>query len=329
MSEQSLQTPPRKPKLLQQVRIALRTRHYSENTERAYVRWIRAYIFFHQLRHPKDMGSEEVTAFLSHLARERQVSSTTQNQAFSALLFLYRKILGINLEGLGKAARARPSTHLPVVLTRREAALVLGNLSGAPRLMAALMYGSGLRLNECTSLRVKDLDFERLAIDVRQGKGRKDRETVLPRSLVKPLQDHLGHVRRQHECDLKAGLGSVALPDALARKYPGAAREWGWQWIFPATRFYTDRITGQRRRHHLHDTVLQRAFKVAVRVSGITKPATCHSLRHSFATRLLEMGYDIRTIQELLGHRDVATTMIYTHVLQKGGKGVKSPLDED
>jgi integron integrase len=329
MSAQSPNTPPQKPKLLDQVRLALRTRHYSWSTQKSYVRWIRQYIFFHKLRHPKDMGSNEVREFLSHLATRAHVSSSTQNQAFSALLFLYREILGKELEGLGRVVRARPSFRLPVVLVDREAKAILAALDRAPKLMGFLQYGSGLRVKECASLRVKDIDFARRVIAVRQGKGKKDRETTLAKSATGPLQAHLIRVKRQHECDLKAGLGSVELPDALERKYPRAPWEWGWQWVFPAARFYTDEVTGRRRRHHIHESAYQRAFKTAVQLAGITKPATTHSLRHSFATRLLEKGYDIRTIQELLGHKDVATTMIYTHVLHKGGRGIKSPLDDD
>ena len=255
------------------------------------------------------------------------MSASTQNQASSALLFLYAVVLNRPLDGLAHVVRAKGPVRLPVVLTRDEVSRVMVRMSGVCALMAGLMYGSGLRLLECCTLRVKDLDFERLEILVRDGKGRRDRRTMLPRALVAALIGHLKAVKAQHDADVAAEAGSVWLPDALAVKYPRAPWEWGWQWVFPATRHYVDRETGVRRRHHLHESVLQRAFKAAVRESGLTKPASCHSLRHSFATQLLERGYDIRTIQELLGHQDVATTMVYTHVLNRGGRGVTSPLD--
>jgi integron integrase len=255
------------------------------------------------------------------------VSASTQNQAFSALLFLYREVLGRELAGLDKVPRARPPERLPIVLSREEVVAVLGRMRGTPRLMATLMYGAGLRLLECCRLRVKDVDFARQELLVRDGKGRRDRVTVLPAQLVPPLRAHLGRVERQHQADLEGNAGFVALPGALARKYPNARQEWPWQWVFPATRIHTDTATGERRRHHLHETVLQREFAAAVRAARLAKPATCHTLRHSFATHLLENGYDIRTIQELLGHADVSTTMIYTHVLNRGGRGVRSPLD--
>ena len=268
-----------------------------------------------------------MNAFLAHLATERRVSASTQNQACSALLFLYGEVLGRPLDDLGHVVRAKGPARLPVVLTRWEVSEVLRHVTGVCGLMAELMYGSGLRLIECCSLRVKDVDFEQSSILVRDGKGQRDRVTMLPGSLRVRLTRHLVGVRAQHDADVKAGAGIVALPHALAAKYPRAPWEWGWQWVFPATRPYVDRVTGVRRRHHLHETVLQRAFKAAVRQSGLAKAASCHSLRHSFATHLLERGYDIRTIQELLGHRDVATTMVYTHVLNRGGRGVTSPLD--
>jgi integron integrase len=279
------------------------------------------------MRHPETMGTPEVTRFLSHLATKAQVSASTQNQAFSALLFLYRDLLGRDLAGLQGVVRAKPPGRLPLVLSNAEVAAILRELRGTLWLMAALMYGAGLRLLECASLRVKDVDLVRAEIVVRDGKGRKDRVTVLPAGLVSPLKAHLARVHRQHEMDLSDGSGSVDLPDALSRKYPRAAWEWAWQWLFPATRAHRDRASGHWRRHHLHESVMQRAFKDAVRAAGVAKPATCHTLRHSFATHLLESGYDIRTIQELLGHRDVATTMIYTHVLNRGGRGVRSPFD--
>jgi integron integrase len=275
------------------------------------------------------MGVPEVTRFLSSLATQQRVSASTQNQAFSALLFLYREVLGRELTGLDEVVRAKQPVRVPLVLAREEVAAILRHLVGAPWLMASLMYGAGLRLLECARLRVKDVDFARGEITVRDGKGRKDRVTLLPTKLAEALSAHLERGRRQHGSDVSAGAGFVALPHALARKCGGAAREWMWQWVFPATRFHVDGLTGQRRRHHLHETVLQRAFKQAVRSAGIAKPASCHTLRHSFATHLLENGYDIRTIQELLGHSSVATTMIYTHALNRGGgaRGVRSPLD--
>jgi integron integrase len=315
------------PRLLDRVRNAIRTRHYSRRTEKAYVYWVRRFVLFHGKRHPLDMGAPEVSSFLSSLAVQHKVAPSTQNQAFSALLFLYREVLDRRLDAIENAVRAKRPSHLPIVLTQAEVKAILGRLHGGPWLMASLMYGAGLRLLECARLRVKDLDFARCEITVRDGKGARDRVSVLPVALVGPLQVHLTKVRRLHDADLAAGAGSVELPHALDRKYPRAAWEWAWQWIFPATRLYLDAQTGRRRRHHLHESVVQRAFASAVRESDLAKPATCHTLRHSFATHLLENGYDIRTIQELLGHDDVSTTMIYTHVLNRGGRGVRSPLD--
>jgi integron integrase len=302
---------PTKPRLLDRVRQAIRARHYSSRTEKAYVAWIKRFIFFHQKRHPAELGEKEVTAFLSDLAVVRKVSASTQNQARNALLFLYKNVLGIELEWLDGIVRAKRAIHLPVVLTQTEVAELLQNLRGAPWLMASLMYGAGLRLLEACRLRIKDVDFERREITVRDGKGKKDRATVLPKKLVKPLLSHLERVKAQHGRDLEMGAGHVELPFALSRKYPRASTEWSWQWIFPATRIYRERQTGQRRRHHLHESAVQRAVRAAVRAAGIPKPASCHSLRHSFATHLIEDGYDIRTVQELLGHSDVSTTMIY------------------
>ena len=313
--------------LLDRIRQAITARHYSRRTERAYTAWVRRYLAFHRGRAALEMGSAEVTQFLTGLAVRGHVSASTQNQALSALIFLYREVFGRPLEGLD-AVRAKSSVRLPVVLSRSEVAAVLQRLQGMPRLMSALMYGAGLRLLECARLRVKDIDFDRGEITVRDGKGRKDRMTLLPSTLAPPLNAHLQRVRRLYEADRVDGAGHVALPDALERKYPRASSEWAWQWIFPASRGYLDPATSQRRRHHLHETVLQRAFRDAVRAAGITKAATCHTLRHSFATHLLDSGYDIRTIQELLGHSDVATTMVYTHVLNRGGRGVRSPLDQ-
>jgi integron integrase len=314
-------------KLLDQVRVAIRTRNYSRRTEKAYVGWIRRFILFHGKRHPLDMGPKEVSSFLTHLAVHRHVSASTQNQALSALVFLYREVLGRDVGWLADLVRAKRPKRLPVVLTRPEVASVLDRLQGVTWLMASLLYGSGLRLLECCCLRVQDIDFGRGEILVRDGKGQKDRRTMLPQSVQPRLRRHLHGVRAQHLRDLRCGRGWVALPDALQRKMPHAGREWSWQWVFPATRSYRDPASGQWRRHHLHETVLQRAVRQAARKAGISKRVTCHSLRHSFATHLLEDGYDIRTIQELLGHRDVSTTMVYTHVLNRGGRGVRSPLD--
>jgi len=326
-SSDSPTTPsPPGPRLLDRVRGAIRARHYSRRTEKAYVGWIRRFIFFHGKRHPADMGGDEVARFLTSLALDGHVSASTQNQAFSALLFLYRQILGRDLAGLPQVTRAKQPPRLPLVLSREEVQAVLLQLHGTPWLMGSLMYGAGLRLLECVRLRVKDLDFGRHELTVRDGKGGKDRVTLLPSRLAQPLRAHLERVRVQHNADLRGGTGSVQLPDALDRKYPTAARDWVWQWVFPATRFYSA-TSGERRRHHLHESVMQRAFRDAVRAAGIPKPASCHSLRHSFATHLLESGYDIRTIQELMGHSDVSTTMIYTHVLNRGGRGVISPFD--
>ena len=320
-------TPSPPPRLLDRVRAALRTRHCSPRTEKAYVGWIRRYILFHGKRHPADMGAAEITRFLSALAVQRNVAASTQNQALSALLFLYREVLEQELPWLDDIVRAKTRERIPVVLTRDEVQAVVAGLDGPPRLLALLLYGAGLRLLEALRLRVKDVDFARNQITVRSGKGGKDRVTMLPAAVRRDLAKHLEVVRAQHEADVRAGAGWVELPWALARKYPRAGREWIWQWIFPATRPYLHRDTGQRRRHHLHETVLQRAVKEAVRSSGIPKRATCHTFRHSFATHLLEDGADIRTVQELLGHRDVTTTMIYTHVLNRGPAGVLSPAD--
>jgi integron integrase len=317
----------RAPRLLDQVRDAIRTKHYSFRTEKAYVGWIRRFIVFNGTRHPSELGAAEVARYLQHLAVQGRVAASTQNQAFSALIFLYGEVLHRKLEGLETVVRAKRPQRVPVVLSRSEVATLLRRMDGTPRLMCSLIYGAGLRLLECARLRVKDVDLDRGELTVRDGKGRKDRVTVLPSSLTAPLRAQLDRVGRQHQLDLAHGLGSVELPDALERKYPRAPWEPGWQWVFPATRFYDDPRSGRRRRHHLHETILQREFKVAVRLAGLTKPASCHTLRHSFATHLLESGYDLRTIQELLGHSDLNTTMIYTHVLNRGGRGVRSPLD--
>jgi len=315
------------PRLLDLVSEAIRVRHYSRRTERAYTGWIRRYVKFHDMRHPRDMGELEVTAFLTDLAVRGKVSASTQNQALSALVFLYREVLKQELPWLDDLVRAKRSRHLPVVLTRPEVDALLANLRGVEKLVASLLYGSGLRLLEALRLRIKDVDLQRHEILIRDTKGKKDRVTMLPDRLVGPLRDQIDRTVRQHEQDLANGHGSVQLPGALATKYPRAAWETGWQWLFPATRLYRDRETGHRRRHHLHESVVQRSVKTAVRLARIAKSATCHTLRHSFATHLLEAGHDIRTIQELLGHKDVSTTMIYTHVLNRGGRGVQSPLD--
>jgi integron integrase len=315
------------PRLLDRVRLVIRTRRLSPRTELAYVGWIRRFIVFHGKRHPVTMGEGEVATFLSSLATDRGVSASTQNQALAALLFLYQHVLGRRLRRVEGIGRAKPPERLPVVLTRAEVRSVLQRLDGPVALVAELLYGSGLRLLEALQLRVKDVDLARHEIHVRDGKGRKDRRTVLPGATIEPLRRHLSLMQQQHQSDLDAGVGTVALPDALAMKYPNAPSEWPWQWIFPATRHYRDRRTGTLRRHHLHETVIQRAIRTAAQKAQLTKPATPHALRHSFATHLLEDGYDIRTIQELLGHKDVATTMIYTHVLNRGPSGVRSPLD--
>jgi len=316
-----------KVKLLDQVRREIRLRHYSLRTEEAYVNWIRRFILYHSKRHPRDMGAAEVRGFLEHLANEGQVASATQHQAASALLFLYLQVLKVQLDDIGEALRPKRPVRLPTVLTREEVARLLAVLEGTHQLIGRLLYGTGMRLLEGLRLRVKDVDFARNQIMVRQGKGFKDRVTMLPGSLKAELQRHLERVKILHEADLKAGLGAVYLPYALAEKYANAEREWVWQWVFPAKTIGSDPRTGARRRHHVHENAVQKAIKEAVRRAGLSKAASCHTLRHSFATHLLEAGYDIRTVQELLGHKDVTTTQIYTHVMQKPGLGVRSPLD--
>jgi integron integrase len=316
-----------KARLLDQVREVIRVKHYSIRTEEAYVQWIKRFIFFHGKRHPREMGAGEIEAFLTDLAVQRKVAAATQNQALNALLFLYREVLHVEL-GEFSAVRAKRPDRLPVVLTKAETAKLLAAMKpGTIGLMARLLYGTGMRLMECIRLRVKDLLFEENQIVVRDGKGSKDRVTMLPASVKVELEAHLERVKLLHQSDLAAGGGEVYLPYALARKYPQAPKEWGWQYVFPALSLSRDPRTGKVQRHHASETSLQRAVKEAVRLAGIVKPASCHSLRHSFATRLLESGYDIRTVQELLGHKDVATTQIYTHVMQKPGLGVRSPLD--
>lgn len=316
------------PKLLDRVRERIRIKHYSIRTETQYVQWVRRFVLYHGKRHPRDMGAPEVEAFLTHLAVDGQVAAATQNQALSALLFLYKEVLGVDLPWLNDVTRAKRPQRLPVVLTREEVQAVLTRMTGPYGLMARLLYGTGMRLMECVRLRVKDVDFGRGEILIRDGKGAKDRVTMLPQSLVVPLQAHLQQRRALFGDDRQAGKGCVYLPDALARKYPNASTEWGWQYVFPSGSYSVDPRSGVERRHHLDEKLLQRAMKKAVQASGLAKPATPHTLRHSFATHLLEAGHDIRTVQELLGHADVSTTMIYTHVLNRGGRGVRSPLDQ-
>lgn len=322
-----MQTKNTPPKLLDQVRERIRVKHYSIRTERQYVQWIKRFILYHGKRHPQEMGMAEVEAFLTHLAVEGKVSASTQNQALSALLFLYKEVLLIDLPWLNNVVRAKQPQRLPNVLTRTEVRAVLVRMSGIHGLMANLLYGTGMRLMECVRLRVKDVDFERGEILIRDGKGAKDRVTMLPESLKASLQAHLQQRRALFDDDARLGKASVYLPDALERKYPNASTEWAWQYIFPSGSYSFDPRSGVERRHHIDEKLLQRAMKKAVQASGIAKPATPHTLRHSFATHLLDSGYDIRTVQELLGHKDVQTTMIYTHVLNKGGRGVRSPLD--
>jgi integron integrase len=312
--------------LLERVRTSLVARHYSKRTVRAYLGWVRRYVLFHGECQVEDMAEAEIGAFLSSLA-EAKVSSSTQNQALAAMLFLYQQVLGRDLAWLDNVVHAKRPKHVPVVLARDEVRAVLANLDGIPWLVGALLYGGGLRLLEALRLRVKDVDLGRREITVRRGKGGKDRRTVLPNALVERLRSHLAAVKKIHDRDLSLGKGAGALPEALALKYPNAPHEWMWQWVFPATRTYVERDTCEVRRHHLHESVVQRAVRKAALAAQIAKPVTPHTLRHSFATHLLEDGYDIRTIQELLGHRDVATTMIYTHVLNLGAGGVRSPLD--
>ncbi|MBK9595931.1 MAG: integron integrase [Rhodocyclales bacterium] len=319
--------PSHAPKLLDQVRGKIRLKHYSIRTEQAYVDWIKRFILHFDKRHPRELGAAEVEAFLTHLAVAGNVAAATQNQAKSALLFLYREVLETELPWLDNVERARAPKRLPVVLTREEVQGVLGRLTGTHWLIASLLYGAGLRIMEGLRLRVKDVEFSRREILVRDGKGFKDRVTMLPAALAAPLAEHLERVKALHGRDLAAGRGAVYLPYALERKYPGAARDWAWQYVFPSANLSADPRTGIERRHHLQDQAVQRAMRQAVRDAGVNKPATPHTLRHSFATHLLEGGYDIRTVQELLGHADVSTTMIYTHVLNKGGRGVTSPLD--
>ncbi len=314
-------------KLLDIVRHRIRVKHYSIRTEQAYVAWIKRFILFNDKRHPKDMGRHEIEKFLTHLAVQGKVAASTQNQAFNAILFLYDQVLNMNMLENIDAMRAKMPERLPTVLTEREAFAIIDAMTGIPQLMVKILYGSGLRGIECIRMRVKDVDFERSEIMVRRGKGQKDRATVLPEECKAPLEEHLRFVRSQHEMDLKNGFGAVYLPFALARKYPNAEKEWGWQYVFPSKTLSTDPRSGAKRRHHMHVSSLHSAIKIGTRTAGVHKPVSSHVFRHSFATALLESGYDIRTIQELLGHRDVKTTQIYTHVLNRGGRAVISPVD--
>ena len=316
------------PKLLDQVRTVARLKHYSIKTEQAYVHWIKRYIFFHQKRHPAEMAEPEIRQFLSHLAVRLNVSASTQTVALSALLFLYRDVLKRSLPYIDHIERAKPSRHLPVVFTRAEVQTVLAHLSGTNLLLASLLYGAGLRLMEALRLRVKDVDFSQNQIVVRDGKGATDRITMLPATVKQALADHLRRINLLHQRDLQEGFGRVYLPTALERKYSNADKEWCWQYIFPSLKRSRDPRSGMERRHHTAPESLQRAVKSAIRLANISKNGSCHTFRHSFATHLLEGGYDIRTVQELLGHKDVRTTMIYTHVLNRGGRGLMSPLDK-
>jgi len=319
---------PKPKKLLEQVQEALRTKHYSYRTEQTYIDWIKRYIIFHKKQHPKDLGVEEIRAFIAHLATDRKVATSTQNQALSAILFLYRTVLAQETNLPPDLINPSRPKRLPTVLTHEEAMSVIHAMRGKPRIMTKILYGSGLRLMECLRLRVRDIDFEHHQIIVRGGKGDDDRFTILPDSVAADLKHILQDVKALHQKDLRDGHGEVVLPNALGVKYKNAGKEWGWQYIFPASRLSLDPVSGVIRRHHLDETVLQKAIRNAAKLAKIDKEVTAHTFRHSFATQLLQKGYDIRTIQELLGHKDVKTTMIYTHVLQRGAMAVKSPLDE-
>ena len=317
----------KKPKLLDQLRGAMRSRHYSRRTEATYIHWVKRYIFFHHVRHPKEMAEPEINAFLTHLAVKEHVSASTQNQALCAIIFLYRYVLEKKIGELGEVIRARKPVRLPVVMTKAEVKAVLSNLEGDKWIIAYLMYGAGMRLMECLRLRVQDVDFNLNQIIVRDGKGNKDRVTMFPASVKKPLAEHLSNIKKIHEADLAKGFGRVLMPDALVRKYPNASKEWRWQWIFPQEKLWHNKRTGEHGRHHIDESIIQKSVKDAVAKTELVKRATCHTFRHSFATHLLEDGYDIRTVQELLGHKDLKTTMIYTHVLNKGPAAVRSPAD--
>jgi len=315
------------PKLLDQVRESVRLRHYSYKTEKSYIQWVKRYILFHNKRHPKDMGEKEIVQFLTHLAVEENVSASTQNQALSAIVFLYRHVLKIELGEFGDIVWAKRPKRLPVVLTKDEVKEIIDNISGVSWLVISLLYGSGLRLNECLNLRIKDIDFHYNQILVRSGKGGKDRYTILPNNVKKQLQEHIQKVQKLHEKDLKDGYGNVHLPNAIQRKYPNAAKEWDWQYVFPAKSISINPRTGEMMRYHFGEWLIQRSIRYAKLSTKIPKRISAHTFRHSFATHLLEAGYDIRTIQELLGHKSVKTTMIYTHVLRSGNHYVKSPID--
>ena len=327
MSNPPAYSAPHAPMLLEVVRERIRAKHYSKRTEQSYTSWIKRFVHFYHKRHPRDMGAPEVEAFLTDLAVTGNVSAATQTQALSALLFLYKEVLGMDVPWMAGMVRAKTPIRVPTVLSVNEVHRLFACLDGVYSLMARLIYGTGMRLMECVRLRVKDVDFDRHEILVREGKGGKDRVTMLPQTLAQALQEHLQKVRVLFEMDRKNGVPGVEMPDAVGRKYPKADMSWGWFWVFPASNLSGDPETGIHRRHHIYEQNLQRAIRIGVRKAGIAKPATTHTLRHSFATHLLESGYDIRTVQELLGHSDVSTTMIYTHVLNRGGKGVKSPLD--
>jgi len=318
---------PSSPRLVHLLRERIRFRHFSPRTEEAYVYWARRYVVYHGKRHPRELGADHMTAFLSALANDRNVAPATQNQALAALLFLYKEVLGMDLPWLNGIARARRERRIPVVLTQAEAHALLGHMSGVHGLMARLLYGTGMRLAECLQLRVKDIDLDRHELVVRHGKGAKDRMTMFPRVLVAPMREHLEHVRGIYLSDRAAHMAGVELPYALEAKKPQAAKAWSWHWVFPADRWSIDPRTGIKRRHHVYDQTFSRSLARAARKAGLEKPVSAHTLRHSFATHLMEAGYDIRTVQELLGHKDVKTTMIYTHVLNRGGRGVVSPLD--
>ena len=328
MEKAILRTTGGQPILLDQVRTAVRIRHYSARTEKAYVHWIRKFVFFHSVRHPINMGGPEITAFLNHLAVNDKVSASTQNQALCAIVFLYKHVLKKEPDQFEGLVWAKKPKHIPVVFTREEVRSILNHLDGVYWMMATLLYGAGLRLRECLELRIKDIDFDYNQIVIRDAKGEKDRVVPLPQKLKTPLKSQMEKVKKLHEQDVKDGYDSVYMPYALEKKYPHAGKELAWKYVFPAHQISTDPRSDIRRRHHLYETVLQKAVKTAIRKAGIVKHAGCHALRHSFATHLLEDGYDIRTIQELLGHNDVKTTMIYTHVLNKGGLAVKSPADQ-
>jgi integron integrase len=326
MSYQDQETPA-SPRLLDAVRSSIARKHYSPRTGKTYIHWIKRFIYFNGRRHPRELGQSEVTAFLNHLARDRNVAAATQNQALSALLFLYKEVLIQPLPWLDGLDRAKRPARVPAVLTAEEVQRLLARLHGTRWLMASLLYGAGLRLRECLKIRVKDVDFEYRQIIVRDGKGAKDRVTMLPDAVSAPLRVHLDRVRELHEKDLASGYGDVELPDALHRKYPRAPYEWAWKFVFPSHKLSVDPATGVIRRHHVYENYIIRGVKLAAGKAGVAKHVSCHTLRHSFATHLLENGYDIRTVQELLGHASVETTMIYTHVMNKGGRGVRSPLD--